>query len=940
MSDRETTELFIEESLEGLQQVEAALLASERGEAPRGFVDALFRDFHTIKGTAGFLGFAQIGALAHRAEDLLGAIRDRVQADPSYGRAEQPDDPVLELTVLVGVVDALRAMVGCVREIDEEGEHDIKALLEEVSKATKQVIEGAKASQGVPKPAPSEAPAAEHHSEPPEEEPKEVQPNGPPLLGEVLLKGGHITQAQLDAALASQRAYDQANREAHSGAGPAAAPPKLGEILVAQGAITEARLAVVLETQRDQRAKTVEGGEGTVRVNVGVLDKLMNLMGELVLARNQATQLLRSVKDTVSAQAAAQRLVVVSSEIQEQIMKTRMQPVSRVFEKLPRMVRDLCKWTGKEATCQINGTTTEIDKALAEAIRDPVMHIVRNAMDHGIETPEVRASLGKPARGTLTVRAFHDGGLVTIEISDDGAGMDPEKIKAHAVRRGVLSLNDAERLSPRQAIDLIFRPGFSTADKVTDISGRGVGMDVVRSHVEKAGGQVDIESVAGVGTTIRLKMPLTMAIIPALLVGTGARRFAIPQVNLLELVHLDTELYSDVVEQVRGAEFYRLRGEILPLIALDRVLNIPEAPPTDRGRTIVVVQVASSRYGLIVDSVFDTEEIVIKPLHRELKKLSVYSGAAVLGDGTVALILDVAGLGALGGVETSCATEAPFMKPSENEETETHLLFRAGQGQTCAVPLGLVARLEQVFPSTIEKLAGRDVVQYQGSIMPILRPEELLPIGPAPERQPGSVQQLIVFDFGHKCAMAVQEILDIVTLQEMRDFRQLPTPHTFGHRVIGGTSTLILDVYSMISQVAPDYARERPVERARRRILLADDSPTMRAAVSGLLRAVGLEVVEVPNGRGALNQLNSPVFFDAVVTDIEMEGVDGFAVLDYVRQHQPMTPVFLWTRHDEPAMVERARLAGATACVSKARREELVQALISFGILEKAKEAA
>lgn len=930
--DRETRELFIEESLEGLQRVEELLLAAESGAPSKDLVDTLFRDFHTIKGTAGFLGLAQIGRLAHASEDLLGLLRDR-QSSGAGG-------PLPDLTVLIPVVDKLRAMVGCVREIDEEGDHDLEEVMNDLADAQRVLRQGpedpeASPASGGSQPAPpASSPSTPVSSAPPPPAsapaPPAARPPAPPTLpsagpklGEVLVKGGCVTEQQLNQALATQRAY----LETHSDGGE---PPKLGAILVAQGVITEGRLAAALESQRAEGVRAADSSDGTVRVNVAVLDRLMNLMGELVLARNQVTQILKNTKDSVNAQAAGQRLALVTSEVQEQVMKTRMQPVARVFDKLPRMVRDLCKWTGKKANCQIVGTATEIDKALAEAIRDPVMHIVRNAMDHGIETPDVREAAGKRPVGTLTVRAFHDGGLVTIEISDDGAGMDPEKIKAHAVRRGILTLIEAERMTPRQAIDLLFRPGFSTAEKVTSISGRGVGMDVVRSHLERAGGQVDVESVVGVGTTIRLKMPLTLAIIPALLVDAGGQLFAIPQVNLQELVYLEPEQLSTAIEHVRGAKFYRLRGEILPLVSLDDMLGLPDTAQADNGLTIVVVQIGAARYGLVVDAVYDTEEIVIKPLHRGLKRLSVYSGAAVLGNGAVALILDVGGVAAGAGIEASRAKQAQEARPVDPGAYEPYLIFTAGNRQTCAVSLGLVARLEQIDPRTIEHVAGREVVQYQGSIMPILRAENLIALGEAPPV--GDAQQLIVFDFGDKVAMAVGAIIDIVSVPVQEAARRMPAPHTLGHRIVAGSSTLLLDVFSMIAAVLPDYAREKPVERPRRRILLADDSATMRAAVSGFLRAAGLEVVEVASGAAALTQVRGGTHFDAVVTDLEMQGVDGFGVLDAVKREQPAMPVFVWTRHDDPAVLQRARDAGAAACVNKGRRESLIAALLDFGL--------
>ena len=548
--------------------------------------------------------------------------------------------------------------------------------------------------------------------------------------------------------------------------------------------------------------KVDAAGDSTVRVNVAVLDRLMNLIGELVLARNQMVQIVKSFRDTnVGAQAAGQRLSLVTSDLQEQIMKTRMQPVARVFEKIPRMVRDLCKETRKEVTSHIDGNATEIDKALVEAIRDPVMHIVRNAIDHGIESPDHRLSVGKPASGKLSVRAAHEGGMVTIEVEDDGKGMDPQAMRAHAVKKGLMTAAAAEALSDRAAIELVFLPGFSTAERVTDISGRGVGMDVVRTHVERAGGKVELDSTRGKGTTIRLKMPLTLAIIPALLVRSGGQRFAIPQVNLLELVYLNEDQAKTSIEYVRGAAIYRLRGEILPLVHLNAVLKLPARPASDVN--IVVVAVGERRYGLVVDEIHDTEEIVIKPLHGQLKRLACYSGATVLGDGGVALILEVAGVAGMAGIDMSTRRVLDVAQTTAQRGSgpQPFITFLAGDGAQCAVSLAMVARLEQISSATIERVAGAEVVQYRNAILPIVRPEAVVPLG-APTA--GLAEQpLVVFDFGHMVGMAVNSIVDVVNID--LDGAELETSgkFTLGRTVVLGKTTVLLDVYSIVRELRP-----------------------------------------------------------------------------------------------------------------------------------------
>ncbi len=928
--DRETVELFVEESREGLQRMEELLLAAEQGSAPPGMIATLFRDMHTIKGTSGFLHLDKIRALSHVAEDVLGQLRDDALAPsaPLYG-------------MLMQAVDALRQMIACVHEIDEEGDLDtepLRARLTAVAEgADVEDVVGAKGVAPAGAPAPVAAPA-----------PVVVAAPAPvPAPAPVVV----AAPAPVAPAPVAAPAPVPAPTPAPSAAvAPAAAPAplphrKIGEILVEENFLTAEDLSRALEIQKaPERAHRPDPSEGTVRVQVGVLDSLMNLMGELVLARNQIVQLVRSSQSSTQEQAALQRLVHVTSDLQEQIMKTRMQPVARVFEKIPRMVRDLCQTTGKDVVANVVGNTTEIDKALVEAIRDPVMHIIRNAIDHGVEAPDIRAATGKPRTGTVTVRASHEGGMVSIAIEDDGAGMDPEKLKAHALRKGVITPGEAALLGPREALELVFRPGFSTAAKVTDISGRGVGMDVVRTQVEGAGGKVELESVVGRGTVIRLKMPLTLAIIPALLARVGGHRFAIPQVSLHELVYLDEEQSKAGIETVRGVPIHRLRGEILPLVRLGDLLQIPAAAAPhdhDGGTNIIVVGAGSQRYGLVVDEVQDTEEIVVKPMHGELKRIKTYAGATVLGDGSIALILDVIGLAATAGIEAVTRRARP--EPTDARSgtpTQAHLVFMAGNDQQCAVPLSMIARLDTVDPTAIEKVAGKEVLQYRDAIIPIIRAEDVLPLGVAPAV--AEEQHLVVFDFGHPVALAVSSILDVAQLDIARHAHETAAPYTMGRAVVGQRTTLILDVYALVRGLAPEFVREKQRRHSRQaRVLLADDSLAMRSSMTTFLRSSGLEVVEAKDGREAIKALvDAPSrHFDAVVTDLEMAGEDGLAVVEAARRQRPDTPVIVWTFHDDQRISSRVRDAGARACVHKLRREDLVAELARLGVVGISEEA-
>jgi two-component system chemotaxis sensor kinase CheA len=554
------------------------------------------------------------------------------------------------------------------------------------------------------------------------------------------------------------------------------------------------------------------GADGTVRVSVGLLDSLMDLIGELVLARNQFVQTVATtavggrLADGSLAQDACRRLSAVTTELQEQVMKTRLQPVARVFDKVPRLVRELGKTTGKLVNPYIHGTRTEIDRALVEALRDPVMHIVRNAIDHGIEAPDRRVAAGKPAAGQLWVRAAHEGGVVTVEIEDDGRGIDPAALRRHAVERGLLISREAEALTDREALALIFRPGFSTASKVTAISGRGVGMDVVRTQVEQAGGQVEIVSTPGKGTCVRLKMPLTLAIIPVLLVSAGGQRFAIPQASLLELLFLDGAQARVGIEKVRGVPIHRLRGGVLPLVCLASLLGLPEHVGTREGTHVAVVGGGEHRYGLTVDAIHDTEEIVVKPIHGTLKRLGCYAGAAVLGDGGVALILDVKDLAARAGVAASVARkQEDAVARGERSERTQMMVFRAGAEVQCVVPVAMVARLERVPSSAFERVGDVEVVHYRDGVLPIVRPESVLPIG---HTHAAEQQLLIVLKLGQLVAMPVGEILDVVDLPEGMSGAVHDTPFALGTTVVLGRATLVLDVHRIVTELAPQAMRE------------------------------------------------------------------------------------------------------------------------------------
>ena len=486
----------------------------------------------------------------------------------------------------------------------------------------------------------------------------------------------------------------------------------------------------------------------TLRVDVGLLDRLMNLVGELVLTRNQVLQ-YNAAQDDVVLHGIAHRLNLITAELQERVMKTRMQPVSRIFNLFPRVVRDLATALNKQITLEIEGAETELDRTLVEAIKDPLTHIVRNSCDHGIEAPEERLRQGKPSGGRLALRAFHEGGQVNIEIADDGAGIDPQRIRAKVVERGILSAEQVARLSDREAVNLVFLPGFSTAQAVTKVSGRGVGMDVVRTHIEGIGGTVELQSRPGQGTTLLIRIPLTLAIVPGLLVNAGGERFVIPQLSLHELIRLEGDAARNAIEFVHATPVFRRRNALLPLADLCRILKLPgQRNPEELN--IVVVQVDGRRFGLIVDAINDTEEIVVKPLWHELKSLNCYAGATIMGDGGIALILDVAGIGLRSGVivrsgQTAAVAEANEPDCNSVDSRQSLLLLRAGGIKRLAMPLGKVARLETIPAAQVEFAAGRSVVQYRNRILPLVSVAQMLDGTPPADTE---VLQAVVYRNG------------------------------------------------------------------------------------------------------------------------------------------------------------------------------------------------
>jgi len=602
-----------------------------------------------------------------------------------------------------------------------------------------------------------------------------------PLLGELLQAHSDIDAQDVAVAMLEQQLGD--------------ARP-LGEILVHHGQATPDQVREALDAQADAKA----GGsvaDSSLRVDVTLLDTLMRLVGELVLTRNQIVAVAAAQGESTMIRSS-QRLNLLVSELQAGVMKTRMQPIDTLWSKLPRLVRDLSVACGREVSLQLEGRETELDKTILEAIKDPLTHVVRNAIDHGIEAPQVRLDAGKPAEGTLTLRAFHEGGQVNIEISDDGAGIDPDKVAAKALERGLASAEQLSAMSAGEIVNLIFVPGFSTAAQVTNVSGRGVGMDVVRTNIERIGGTVDVNSEPGVGTTLTVKIPLTLAIIPALTVECAGERYAVPQVSLDELLCLEGDQARTGVEYLSGAPVFRLRGSLVPLVWLDHVLDLTDAPHVDESVFILVLKAEGRRFGLVVDRVLNTEEIVVKPLSRLLKGIGTYAGATILGDGRVALILDVRALARRAHVVRDGESAHDRGKNAAGagalDGPESLLIVTVGE-RRLAIPLSMLTRLEEIATDRIERVGQHEVVQYRGQLLPLSRLSTMLgePVAADPE-----TLKVIVYTQGRRSVGLVVDAVVDIAVEEPRSRADVSAFGISGVVVVQDLVTELLDMEQAI----------------------------------------------------------------------------------------------------------------------------------------------
>ncbi|MEU4421113.1 chemotaxis protein CheA [Actinoplanes sp. NPDC024001] len=761
---------FLMESHENLDQIDRDLVSLEQDPNSRDLISRIFRAIHTIKGTSGFLAFSRLEKLAHAGESLLSRLRDGVQ----------PVTPET-ITVLLLCIDGVRSLLSSIEETQSEADVDIESMIVKIQAQMNAPTDAAAASAPA---AAAPAPAAETPVSV-EEAPAATRPAPEPVaeqrqpLGQILVEQGAAQATDVTSALQQQIEGDER---------------KLGTILLEEGKAQPAAVNEALQSQAPKRSIA----DSAIRVDVDLLDTLMNMVGELVLARNQLVRGVMEIGDSGLVRSA-QRLGMITSELQEGIMKTRMQPIEHIWSKLPRVIRDLSNSLGKQVQLVMEGKETELDRSLLEAVKDPLTHLVRNAVDHGIEDPERRIAAGKGPEGTLTLRAYHEGGHVAVEVADDGAGLNVERIAQKAVENGLLRPEQIPNMDKRDIMAMVFQPGFSTAAKVTNVSGRGVGMDVVKTNIENIGGAVSVDSTPGEGTVWRLTIPLTLAIIQALTVDCGDQRYVVPQVAVLELVFVDGN--TTKVEYASGAPVYRLRGKLLPLVRLDRALGLEVGG--DQGVYIMVLQADGRRFGLVVDRVLNTEEVVVKALNTRFKDIGLYAGATILGDGKVGLILDVSSLARRSHLAVDSERENVAEKRGPAGGGTERLLVTAVGERRVAIPLDTVTRLEEFPRDRIEHAGSREVVQYRGQILPLVRLSHLL--GAYGEELEGDTVSVVVYSEGGKSvALVVDRIVDIAE-NSTTARRDAEEDGLVGTAVIQQRVTELLDVRRAILAADPNF---------------------------------------------------------------------------------------------------------------------------------------
>lgn len=936
---------FLTETAESLDVVDVELVKFEQEPSNGKILDNIFRLVHTIKGTCGFLGLPRLESLAHSAETLMGKYRDGA-TPTSEG-----------VSLILETIDRLKEILEQLEQEGAEPEGMDEELIQRLDAMSEQAMAAMNGTAVEAEPA---APAAEEQ----------------PIISQTLerdLKPGEVSLDELEAAFLAAPGPDDFEPEASEAPAaetaaadePVAAAPEPAPVPVAEAAPQPAAVTPPKAANANkEESKPKEGGAvkaQTIRVNVETLEQLMTMVSELVLTRNQLLEMVRRLDDS-EFKVPLQRLSNVTAELQEGVMKTRMQPIGNAWQKLPRIVRDLSKELNKKINLEMIGAETELDRQVLDQIKDPLTHMVRNSGDHGLETTEGRIRAGKSEEGRITLSAYHEGGHIIIKIQDDGQGLPTEKIKAKVLASGIATEAELAEMSENQIHKLIFHAGLSTAEKVTNVSGRGVGMDVVRTNIELIGGTIDLTSVEGQGTTFTIKIPLTLAIVSALIVESSGQRFAIPQLAVVELVKSHAKA-EHRIEMINDSPVLRLRNKLLPVISLSKLLghdtgkslannqdtpeetaedeaaeaNSAEAPARkaakqDQSLFVVVVQVGGQTFGIVVDAVFHTEEIVVKPMSSMLRDITMFSGNTILGDGSVILIVDPNGIAQAvasergGATETSSNDQVVAADQVKQDENTALLVFRAGSKELKAVPLSLVTRLEEIDVAQIEKSNARDLVQYRGKLMPLVYIDEN-----QSHIQEGLQPILVFADENHSMGLVVDEIVDIVEDRLSVEISS-EIPGIVGSAVVKGKATEIIDVGYYLPKAFDDWLEKRdtpnPVQRDLK-LLLVDDSAFFRNMLAPLLSSAGYKVTMVESAADALRMKENGEQFDVIVSDIEMPEMDGITFAEHLKEDSQWggVPIIALSSHTNPDVIARGRKAGFRDYIAKFDREGLIECI-------------
>jgi two-component system, chemotaxis family, sensor kinase CheA len=907
---------FLTETSESLDTVDNQLVRFEQDPNNAKILDNIFRLVHTIKGTCGFLGLPRLEALAHAGETLMGKFRDGM---PVTGEA---------VSLILASIDRIKEILAGLEATEAEPQGSDEDLIVKLHEMVEHGMAAMSApaslvAAGSAQPMPSASPQPVAAAAAVAETAPVAEGTLVPQTLERALRPGEVSLDELE------RAFQETAIEVVAPAlVPSSAPEAEPRAASAKKEAKESGKVAVKKPAAD--TEVAEGDKianQSIRVNVDTLEHLMTMVSELVLTRNQLLEISRRNEDT-EFKVPLQRLSNVTAELQEGVMKTRMQPIGNAWQKLPRIVRDLSGELHKQIEMEMHGADTELDRQVLDLIKDPLTHMVRNSADHGLETPAERVANGKPEQGTIRLSAYHEGGHIIICIADNGRGLNTERIKAKAVQNGLVSEAELEKMTEAQIHKFIFAPGFSTAAAVTSVSGRGVGMDVVRTNIDQIGGTIDVKSVAGEGSSVTIKIPLTLAIVSALIVEAGGDRFAIPQLSVVELVRARANS-EHRIERIKDTAVLRLRNKLLPLMHLKKLLRIDDGSSSDpENGFIVVTQVGSQTFGIVVDGVFHTEEIVVKPMSTKLRHIEMFSGNTILGDGAVIMIIDPNGIAKALGTSVAAsheiADENAASRASAAEQLTSLLVFRAGSSQPKAVPLGLVTRLEEIAADKIELSNGRYMVQYREQLMPLVQMAGV-------SVQTSGAQPILVFaDDGRSMGLVVDEIIDIVE-EKLHIEVAGSQDGILGSAVIKGQATEVIDVGHFLPMAFADWfsRKEMRPSLSAQSVLLVDDSAFFRNMLAPVLKAAGYRVRVAPNAQEGLAALRSGQAFDVVLTDIEMPDMNGFEFAETIRadQHFGAMPIIALSSVVSPAAIERGRLAGFHDYVAKFDRPGLIAAL-------------